>query len=473
MSFYHQAKRLPERFRLMLRSFLQEPGLPFADVVSEERIATVFEEEGVSFGQGEDDVYSPPVTLWAFLSQVLFKEEQRSCTAAVARVVVLLVALGRKPCSSNTGAYCRARAKLPERAIERLARDVAFGCEQRVPRHWLWHGRHVELADGTTFSMPDTLENQAAYPQNPAQKEGLGFPIARMVVLLSLATAMLTGMAMGPYQGKETGELALLRELLDQFQEGDILLADRLYCTYFMIALLLELGVDFVVRLHQRRTADFRRGKRLGKGDHLVTWTRPVRPDWMDQATYDRMPESIEVREVFVHVDQPGFRTESLVVVSSLTNSKEYPQEDLAELYRRRWLAELDIRAIKITLGMDVLRCLSPEMVRKEVWTCLLAYNLIRQTMLEAAERSGLSPRQLSFSVAMETIAASWMVVVVDESLTVRLVEIELAHLARHRVGNRPDRVEPRAIKRRPKEHRLLTKPRAQARAELLAGSAT
>ena len=473
MSFYHQAKRLPERFRLVLGSFLQKPGLPFADVLPAERIQTVLDEEGVSFAEGENDAYTPPVTLWAFLSQVLFKEEQRSCTAAVARVVVLLVALGRKPCSSNTGAYCRARAKLSERAIERLTREVAFGCEQQVPQHWLWHGRHVQLVDGTTVSMPDTPENQAAYPQSPAQKEGLGFPVARMVVLLSLATAMLTGMAMGPYQGKETGELALLRELLDQFQEGDILLADRHYCTYFMIALLLESGVDFVVRLHQRRTADFRRGKPLGKGDHLATWTRPVRPDWMDQATYDRMPESIEVREVFVHVDQPGFRTESLVVVSSLTNPKEYPQEDLAELYRRRWLAELDIRAIKITLGMDILRCLSPEMVRKEVWTCLLAYNLIRQTMLDAAKRSGLSPRQLSFSAAVETIAASWMVVVVDESLTVRLVEIELTHLARHRVGNRPNRVEPRAIKRRPKEHRLLTKPRAQARAELIAGPST
>jgi putative transposase len=473
MSFYHQAKRLPGRFCLVLGSFLRKPGLPFADVLPAKRIETVWEEEGVCFAEGDADVYTPPVTLWAFLSQVLFKGEQRSCTGAVARVVVLLVALGRRPCSSNTGAYCRARAKLSEKAIERLTREVACGCEQQVPARWLWHGRHVQLVDGTTVSMPDTPENQAAYPQNPAQKKGLGFPIARMVVLLSLATAMLTGMAMGPYQGKETGELALLRELLDQFREGDILLADRHYCTYFMIALLLELGVDFVVRLHQRRTADFRRGKRLGKGDHLATWTRPVRPPWMDQATYDRMPESIEVREVFVHVDQPGFRTESLVVVSSLTNPREYAKEDLAELYRQRWLAELDIRAIKITLGMDILRCLSPEMVRKEVWACLLAYNLIRQTMLQAAERSGLSPRQLSFSVALETIAASWIVPVVDESLTVRLVEIGLAHLARHRVGNRPNRVEPRAIKRRPKEHRLLTKPRAQARAELLAGSAT
>ena len=429
------------------------------------------ESRALAFGEGEDDVYTPATTLWAFLSQVLFKGEQRSCLAAVARVGVLLIVLGKKPCSTNTGAYCRARVKLSEKALERLTCEVACGCQRKVSEASLWHGRHVKLVDGTTASMPDTPENQGAYPQNPAQKEGLGFPIVRMVVLLSLATAMLSGMAMGPYQGKQTGELALFRELFDQLDQGDIVLADRHYCSYFMIALLLELGVDFVVRLHQRRPVDFHRGRRLGRGDHCVTWTRPARPNWMDQATYDRMPGSIEVREVFVHVDQPGFRTESLVVVTSLSDAEEYPKEDLAELYQRRWLVELDIRAIKITLGMDILRCQTPEMVRKEIWTCLLAYNLIRQTMLDAAQLNGRSPRQLSFSAALETIAASWLVIVLDESWSVRLVEVQLANLAKHLVGTRPHRVEPRAIKRRPKEQRLLTKPRDQARAELLAGA--
>lgn len=471
MLFYSRRRFLPDRFHCVLRSFLQKPGLPFADVLSAERIQAVFDEEGVAFGEGEDDVYTPAITLWAFLSQVLFKGEQRSCVAAVARVVVLLVAFGKKPCSNNTGAYCRARPKLSEKAIERLTCEVAHGCESQVRADWLWHGRHVHLVDGTTVSMPDTDENQAAYPQNPAQKEGLGFPIVRMVVLLSLATAMLSGMALGPYQGKGTGELALLRRLLDHFNQGDILLGDRHYCTYFMIALLQELGIDFVVRLHQCRSADFHQGKRLGKGDHIITWTRPVKPDWMDQATYDRMPDSIEVREVLVQVNQPGFRVESFVVVSSLIDHQEYPKADLAELYRRRWLVELDIRAIKINLDMDVLRCRTPEMVRKEVWTCLLAYNLIRQVMVQAAGKAGLSPRQLSFSSAMQAIAASWLVILsTDESVTLCLIDAELANLAGHTVGNRPNRVEPRAIKRRPKEHSLLTKPRKKAQAELAAG---
>ena len=201
MSLYHGCKTLPRRFRLVLASFLQRDGLPFSNVLPEEEIERAFEEEGVPLWSGdeeEDAVYTPPVTLWAFLSQMLHKAEQRSCTAAVARVVVLLLSLGRKPCSGNTGAYCRARAKLPEPVIRRLTLRMAKGCEEAAGSSWLWHGRHVKLVDGTTVSMPDTEPNQAEYPQNPAQEEGIGFPIARMVVLFSLATGMLCDMAMGP-----------------------------------------------------------------------------------------------------------------------------------------------------------------------------------------------------------------------------------------------------------------------------------
>ncbi len=365
MSLYHGCKTLTGRFRLVLSSFLQSDGLPFGDTLPEEEIERAFDEEGVSLhsgDEGEEAVYTPAVTLWAFLSQMLHRGEQRSCMAAVSRVVVLLVALGREPCSSHTGAYCRARAKLPEPVLRRLTLQMASGCEEEAPSDWLWHGRHVKLVDGTTVSMPDTDANQAEYPQHAAQEEGLGFPVARMVLLFSLATGMLCEMAMGPYQGKETGEPALFRELFDGLEAGDVVLGDRCYCSYFMIALLKESGIDFVVRLHQRRTADFRRGRRLGKGDHLVEWIRPVKPSWMDQETYDRVPESIEVREVLVHVDRPGFRVKSLVVVTTLCDAEECPAEEIATLYRGRWLAELDIRAIKITLDMDVLRCKTPEM---------------------------------------------------------------------------------------------------------------
>ena len=471
MSLYPPSRPLSKRFRLVLASFLHRPDLPFADVLSERSIEKAFDDEDAAFAEDDDAVFTPAVTLWAFLSQVLFKDEHRSCVAAVARVAVLRTALLCGPCSSNTGAFCRARGKLSEKVIRQLTVRVGEGCEDALGAELLWHGRHVRLVDGTTVSMPDTPENQEAYPQNVQQKEGLGFPIARVVMLLSLATGMVTDMAMGPYAGKETGELALLRSLLGRFNPGDVLLADRYYCSYFMIALLQERGIDLVARLHQRRPVDFRRGRRLGKDDQVVTWDRPPRPKWMDQQTYDRMPPSIEVREIRVQVGQPGFRVESFVAVTTLTDAKEYPRDEIADLYRRRWQAELDIRAIKITMGMDVLRCKTPEMVRKEMWTCLLAYNLIRLTMLQSAQEAGVSPRTLSFTAAVQTIGASWLVMVLgDDMLTSPLVDAALATMALHVVGNRPGRVEPRAIKRRPKEHALLTKPRAEARADLLKG---
>jgi hypothetical protein len=466
---------LSYRFRLVRDSFLQKDGLPFANALTEAAIQEAFEQEGVVSADADDDeqVYTPAVTLWAFLSQVLHTKQLRSCTAAVARVVTLLVVLGRKPCSANTGAYCRARGRLPEPALQRLVYQIADGCEQRVPKDWLWCGRNVKLVDGTTVSTADTPENQAAWPQPTTQEPGLGFPLVRLVVLFSLATGLLSGMALGPYAGKETGEPALLRELRERLQPGDVLLADRYYCSYFMIALLLEWGIDIVTRLHQRRRADFRRGQCLGPADHLVEWTRPAKPSWMDQASYDRMPPSIRLRELRVAVPQRGFRVRSLVIVTTLSDAETYTRQDLAKLYHQRWLVELDIRAIKTTLDLDLLRCKTPEMVRKELWVSLLAYNLIRTTIVQVAEKEGLSPRDLSFAGALQTIAANWTLVLVAEDSTRDLLRAAAwSGIGQHRVNDRPDRVEPRAVKRRPKQQAQLTKPRAEARADLLAGIA-
>ncbi len=471
MSFYQGRRFLPQRFRLVLASVLQASGLPFSDVLTEEEIEEAFDEDECSFAQEDGDVYTPPLTLWAFLSQVLHKDEQRSCLATVSRVMVLLVALGREPCAKNSGAYCKARAKLSETVIQRLATRVANGCEKQVPERWLWKGRHVKLADGTTVSMPDTEENQEEYPQQASQAEGLGFPVARMVVLLSLATAMVSGMAIAPYSGKETGELALMRELLDQLDPNDILLTDRYFCSYFMIALLLEQNIDFVTRLHHSRKEDAYRIKRLGKHDHLVEWSRPDKPEWMDQETYDQMPQSLTLRQIEVKINQPGSRAESLVVVTTLKDAKEYPPNDIASLYHKRWLIELDIRAIKCSLGMDVLRCKRPEMVRKEIWTCLLAYNLIRKTMLQAAMDTDLSPRQLSFTNAMQNMAASWVVLPTLDNPTIALmITTQIESLTSQIVGKRPNRFEPRAVKRRPKPIRLLNITRDEAREQLRNG---
>lgn len=470
MSFY-QGRPLTQRFRLVLSSFMQTEGLAFSNLLNEAHIEQAFEQEGVSFGEAEDAVFTPAVTLWAFLSQVLFKQEQRSCLAAVARVIVMLVGLNRSPCVKNSGPYCRARARLAPLVIRRLTAQVARGSESEVPDTWLWHGRHVKLVDGTTVSMPDTPQNQAQFPQNSVQEQGLGFPLARMVVLMSLATAMLCAMEMGPYAGKETGELALFRKLIDQLDPGDLVLADRYYCSYFMIAMLMQLGVDVVSRLHHRRKVDYHKGQRLGKGDYQVQWRRPERPAWMDEATYRALPEAITLRQLEVRVHQPGFRVASFIVVTTLTDAQQYTKPDIAELYHQRWLVELDLRSIKVTLGMDVLRCKTPHMVANETWTCLLAYNLIRRSMLQAAARSGRSPRQLSFASALQTIGASWMTLATADDVAL-LIDVQLDSLAKQLVGNRPNRVEPRAVKRRPKPHKLLTQPRAAARAQLLAVAA-
>ena len=236
MPFYQNAKTLPQRFRLVLSSFMQHADLPFKDALSEERIQQAFDEEDALFAQDEDNVYTPAITLWAFLSQVLYKGEQRSCAAAVARVVVLYAALGREMVSDNTGAYCRARAKIPTVIIRRLALDVANTCERQIPGGWLWKGRHAYLVDGSTMSMEDTAANQKAYPQPSCQEEGLGFPLARVVVLISLATAMVKGMAMAPYAGKETGDAGLPFAAAGRFRSGEIIAAGA------------RMGVDNAVR---------------------------------------------------------------------------------------------------------------------------------------------------------------------------------------------------------------------------------
>ena len=471
MSFRTTASVLGRRFGLLRRSLLQADGLPFADAISAERIQRAFDQEKVGFGADVDAIYTPAVVLWAMLSQAIFTREQRSCVAAVARVAVFYAVLGRRVCGTNTGAYCRARDKVPAAVTRRLAQEVALVCESEVPDRWRWKGRAVRLVDGTTISMPDTPRNQAEYPQPISQAQGVGFPILRAVAVCSLATGMITAMAIGPYAGKKTGETALLRTLFDELAPGDVLLGDRYYGGWFMLALLQELGLDFVVRLHQLRKADFEKGRRLGHGDHIVSWLKPAKPPWMDQETYDALPERLEVREVGVNVDIPGFRSESLVVVTSLHDATEYSREDLSLLYRRRWSVELHFRDIKTAMGLDVLRCKTPAAVRRELWTGVLAYNLIRQSILQSALTAESGPEELSFTATMQMLAGTWLTAAVvvgqNPDATEPLIVLRLTHGGSHIVGDRPDRVEPRAVKRRPKPHALLSTPRAEARAKL------
>jgi hypothetical protein len=332
-----------------------------------------------------------------------------------------------------------------------MSSELARDCENAVPDGWLWKERHVYLVDGTTVSMPDTELNQSEFPQHSTQAQGLGFPIARLEVLFSLATAMVRDYALGPYSGKETGETALLRGIQTLLQAGDILLADRYYCSRFQVALLQQQGVDLVTRQHQLRTTDFQRGLRLGRRDHLVAWPKPDKPDWLAQEIYDRLPDELEMRELEVQVNRLGFRVETFVVATTLTDARRDSASELAELYHRHWLVELDIRTIKTTLGLDVLRCHSPEMIRRELATGLLAYNLILQVMLQSALAAGISPRTQGFTVALQKIAASWLVnLLLEEAILKKLTDITREQIARSRISHRPNRTEPRAIKRRP-----------------------
>jgi len=471
--FYHGRGSRGQSFQLVRQAFLQGDGLPFGEVLSEEEIERAFEAEDACFAQGEGDIYTPAITLWAFLSQTLHAGRLRSCAAAVSRVIVLCVALGRRPPSPDTGAYCRARAKLPERVLQRLVYDSADELESRVPADWLWQGRHVKVGDGTTLTAPDTPKNQEAWPQPRSQKPGLGFPLLRMVVLFSLATATACGVAVGPFKGKRTGESALLRSLLDRFQSGDVFLGDCGFCSYCMLALLLNRGVDVVVRQHQSRRTDFRRGRRLGKEDHVVAWQRPRRPTWMDKKTYATILATLVVRELKVRVEIRGFRVEQLVVVTTLTDAKRYAKNEIAWLFRQRWHAELDLRNIKIALQMDDLRGRTPEMVRREIWVHWLAYNLIRKTIAQAAVVHEKLPRQLSFAAGLDAVAASWdHATIAAGPLLAALATAQFRLIASHRVGHRPNRVEPRAVKRRPKPHPLLRQPRDEARARLCGNAA-
>lgn len=460
---------LNARFTTILRSYAQDEGLPFATVLTAEQIEQAAVEEGVAFGAGPNAVYTPALTLWGFLGQVL--AGRKSCVAAVARITVLLVALGRPPCSSATGAYCKARAKLPENFLRRLCYQVGTELEDQAPASWRWHQRRVLLVDGTEVPLSDTPANQAAYPQPTSQQPGLGFPMIRLVVLLAFATAVIIGASFGPYAGKQTGETALLRALFEQLRPGDVVVADRYYCSYFMIAMLQPLGVDVVFRLHQKRKYDFRRGRRLGRQDHVVEWRRPVRPTWMDEDTYATMPETLTIRELRFHVDNPGYRTQSIVVATTLIDDHTYSKEEIADLYHQRWQAELDLRSIKQTLGMKELVCKTPSMARKELWAHLLGYNLARKVAAQAAWEHGLCPRQLSFAGVVQTLEAFANLLLAVEPAQRRHVYQNLFRaIAAHRVGDRPGRVEPRRLKRRCDKYPHLGRPRAQERARLLDG---
>lgn len=442
------------------RLFAQAPGLPFFDLLPTEFIQQLLAEHEIEFRERD---YPPLVSLAVFLSQC--QDADPSLRQAVLRRVAQQAAQGQRKSSSNTGAYARARKRLPEKFLGDLTRHTGKRLMLDAPAQWSWHGRDVKVVDGSTASMPDTQANQKEYPQMKSQKPGIGFPILRYVVIFALAVGTVLDAAFAPYQGKQTSELALFRSLHDSLNDGDVVLGDRHFSSFFEIIELQRRGIDVVMRQHQKRKTDFRRGKHGGRYDHQVVWQKPARPEWMDQETYRQYPDTLTMRELRVRVTGHKVRTRTITIATTLLDVEEYPKADLAELYRLRWQAELNLRSLKTVLQMDVLRGKSPAMVRKELWAHFLAYNLIRKVMAQASVEFQVEPWTISFKATKQTMTAFALpLLTCEKSALPALVEAMLLAIARHRVGNRPGRVEPRCLKRRAKPYDLMTKPREQAR---------
>ena len=460
--------RCRRQISFLRRQFLQDDGLPFGDVLSAKTLTT---ELAAIEGGWVDRIYTPLTTLWVFLGQVL--NADHSCRAAVARLIAHRVALGQSPCSAQTGAYCQARKRLPEEFFATAARTIGRKLEEQAERAWLWRGHHVYLFDGTTTLMPDSSENRVAYPFTHNQKEGL--PLARVGAVISLSCGVILDLATARYAGKGQGEVTLLRQLSKLFTAGDVLLGDCLMGNWQNFLELGARGVHVVTRLNRSlRAVDFRLGERLGKEDHLVRWPRP----WLhgvSGAAQRAMPDWVTVREARVHIRQPGFRNKVIVIVTNLLDPVRYPKEALAELYRRRWNNELDLRSIKTEMGMECLRCKTPDLVHKEIWAHALAYNLIRTIMAQAATKHGLEPRTVSFKGTLQTLEAFRPVIALlghSSSTRADLYRRLLEAVAQHRVGDRPNRFEPRRIKRRHKHYVPLSVPRHEAKLQILKGLA-
>jgi hypothetical protein len=466
----HAHGRLRRQVDTLRHQFLQDGGLPFADVLSAGGLEEALREVKAAWN---DRIYSPLVTLWVFLGQVLNADQ--SCRAAVARLIAHRASQGLEPCSSETGAYCQARKRLPERFFAAVARLVGRNLDERVDRRWLWKGRRVCLFDGSTVSMPDTEENRREYPLAYNQVPGTSFAPARIGAVISLSCGAILDLGVCRYAGKGQGEVSLLRQLWDVLRPGDVLLGDRLMSGWVGMYLLKRRGVDTVSRLSAHRRADFRRGIRLGKDDHLVVWKKPSSIRSVDRATYNTLPDSITVREVRFRVEQPGFRTRSVVVVTTVLDPAQASAEELASLYRARWNNELDLRSIKVTLQMDMLRCKTPELVRKEVWAHVLAYNLIRTVMAQASAGVDAPPRSISFKAALQVLEAFRPLIAcrADRGAAhlAALYEQLLRAIAVHRVADRPDRFEPRMTRKGPRGYVELKRPRREIKLQMLKGA--
>lgn len=405
-------------------------------------------------------IFSKENTFWAFFSQVL--DADRGCKEVVRKLQSYASIKGVKVPSSSTAAYCTARKKLDERMLGDILKHTADRLEE-IPETGLLNNRRVVVVDGTGVSMPDTTENQEVWPQSALQKPGCGFPTARICALFSLKSGALLSYALG---NKKSHELPLFRQQWDVLKGGDVILGDKGFCSYFDIANLKEQGVDNVATLARRAPISAGKGvKKLGHDDLQITWQRPVYNKNLSYSIdqWAKLPEKLILRQIKVIVKYPGFRTQKFYIVTTLLDPVAYPKEELAELYFRRWDVELFFRDIKITMGMDILRCKTPAMIRKEILLFFIAYNCIRKLMCEAAKAKNLNVRLVSFKGSMQALR-NWEPHLNHANISgaerARLISDLYEAMTNTPLAQRPGRSEPRCLKRRKKNYQLMTSPR-------------
>lgn len=405
-----------------------------------------------------DRTYTPLKTLFIFTKQVL--NPDKSCKNAVAEVVAEQLMVGEKEISINTGPYCKARKRLPTVTVKELVKEVGRSSAKKASASWKGYGRELKVVDGSTVIMPDTKENQALFPQQSVQKKGLGFPIARIVIVMSLTVGTVIDYAIDAFKGKGTGESTLFRRIFDCIEPEDILLGDSIYPSFFLVSDIIFKNADGIFGGQARRLYDFRKGEKLGKKDHIVDWKKPHRPEWMDKETYAAYPDTIRVRE---------FKVDGRTYITTLLDNKKYHKKELAKLYNLRWQVEINLKSIKETMSMDMLSCKTPEMVVKEIGIHFLAYNFIRVIMAEACIEHEAIPISISFKGALQLLN-KFMPYFIRSSREKNKILYDglLKKIVNNTIGNRPGRVEPRAVKRRAKPFDTLNRPRSIEKAKLM-----
>ncbi len=443
------------RVQVLLNQFNSSLGLPFQKVLPASMIEETLAEEGIKY---RNRLFSPLVTLWAFLSQVI--DGDQTCHNAVSRVIAWLAGQGKEIPSEDNSGYCQARLRLSENFLKKLFNKSGKNLEKEVQEESLWCGRRVKVFDGSTVSMPDTLKNQKAYPQPTTQKAGCGFPLAKLGVLFSLQTGAAIAIIIEVFK---IHDVKLARQLYDVLEPGDIFLSDRACCSYADIYFIKQRNCDAVIRLHQSRKQQMRKKKRIGSNDRLVTWKKPKsKPKGLSKQEYDSLPKTLVVREIHYYICIPGYRTKQVTLITTLLDEKVYPIIEFLKVYEMRWEAELNLRHLKTSLGMDILRGQTPEMVRKEIYVHLLAYNLLRTVMWSAGTQMEVNPLRLSLQEARHHLN-HFVGEFKNSGVRKRkkLYQTMLEAIAHKPMKKRPLRFEPRVRKRRPKAYPLMTEPRS------------